>query len=106
VTAINRQVQSLAAVINSPEAPDAVTATSSKPSVPIAVTARRHGGGTYIFAVGMRGKVTTATFRLPGAAGAAVEVLGEGRTLPVREGVFTDRFAPYAVHLYRVAEGG
>ena len=103
VTAINRQVHSLAAVIHSAETPDAVAATSSESSVPIAATARRHGGATYVFAVGMRGKATTGTFRLAGAPGETVEVLGEDRRLAIRDGIFIDRFGPYGVHLYRLS---
>ena len=31
-----------------------------------------------------------------------VEVLFENRTLPLRDGVFTDHFEPYTRHIYRI----
>ena len=33
------------------------------------------------------------------------EVLGEARTVEVRDGVFTDEFAPWDVHLYLIRGG-
>ena len=34
--------------------------------------------------------------------GDRAEVIGEGRRIPIRAGLFEDRFAPYDVHLYRI----
>jgi hypothetical protein len=51
----------------------------------------------------MRGGSTTGTFtlsRIP--ATATAEVIGEGRTLNVSNGVFQDNFQSYGVHLYKV----
>jgi hypothetical protein len=102
---VNAEVTSLAGAIN--EAPPAVSATvtSSNAAVPVAVMTRRHGGKAYVFAVSMRGGdgPTTATFTLPGAKAGAVEVIGEGRNVTAGGGTFADGFAPYEVHLYRVA---
>jgi len=103
VTAINRQIRELAPVLNSPAVPGSVRVTSSNSSVPIAAMAKRYGGPAYVFAVGMRDGQTTGTFKvtdLPQAASA--EVLGEGRTIPVRDGTLEDAFGPYDVHLYRI----
>jgi hypothetical protein len=103
VTAINRQIRELAPVLNSPTVSGGVRAVSSNPAVPIAAMAKRYGGATYVFAVGMRDGQTTGTFKvsdLPQAASA--EVLGEGRTVPLRDGALEDGFAPYDVHLYRI----
>jgi hypothetical protein len=36
-----------------------------------------------------------------GAKGAA-EVLGESRSIPLKDGKFDDDFKPYDVHLYRI----
>jgi hypothetical protein len=114
VTAINRQVQELAAVINGPPveggvrveaAPGAVSADLGKAlkSGPVAAAARRHGGATYVFAVRMEAEPVKATFHVRGLAeGTRVTVLGEGRTLQSRAGAFEDGFAPHAVHLYRI----
>ncbi|MNC97154.1 hypothetical protein D3C83_147160 [compost metagenome] len=50
----------------------------------------------------MRDATTTATFDLRGSAAQArwARVLGEDRTVQVREGRFMDEFQPYDVHLY------
>lgn len=62
-------------------------------------------GSYYIFAgVKLGGTPGTKTFVLPpGTRGASVTVVGEGRTVPVVGGKFTDRFAyEYTHHVYRV----
>jgi len=51
----------------------------------------------------MREGKTTTSFTLPGMKGRAkAEVLQEGRTLEVRDGVFRDTFGPWDVHLYKI----
>ncbi len=103
VTRINRQIQSLAAVINSPPVADAGTVSSSNKLVPVRMSVRRYGGQTYVFAVSMYRKDTVANFTLRGVPGRRrVDVLGEGRYLYSSEGRFSDNFAPYDVHLYRI----
>jgi hypothetical protein len=100
VGAINKQIQELAPLLNSPGVPGGVTVTS-----PISVEAmvKRRDGTTYVFAVGMRDKPTTATFTVDGLPDRAkAEVLGENRTIDVNDGVFTDDFAASVVHLYRI----
>lgn len=65
-----------------------------------------HGGSAYIFAgIGLLESPGTKTFTLPpGVTGTTVEVVGEGRTLPVVDGRFTDTFAAeYTHHVYRIA---
>ena len=103
VTKLNREIQSLAAVINSPEVANPASVQSTKREVPIDTMTRRRQGATYIFAVGMRNAATRGAFTVPGLpAKATAEVLNEGRSIPVRNGRFEDDFAPYGVHLYRV----
>jgi hypothetical protein len=104
VTAVNAQLRELAPVINAPAADGAVKATTSDANVPVAATARRHNGATYVFAVGMRNAATTATFTLtdPPAGAAEAEVIGEGRRVPVKDGAIVDAFGAYDVHLYRL----
>ncbi len=103
VTEINRQIHSLAAVINSPPVPDAASVSSSDPRVPVCLTVRRFQGDTYVFAVSLFHLPTTARFSLRGVTGQRqVEVLGEQRTLTATDGRFTDQFRGYDVHLYRV----
>ena len=105
VTAINRQIIRLAPVLNSPTLKNAVSVSSEKEDVPLAVMTKRHGGATYLFAVGMRNGRTNATFTVQGLAGEKnVEVLGENRTILSNNGVFKDKFEPWDVHLYRITE--
>jgi hypothetical protein len=103
VTAINRQIHELAPVLNSPTFADGVTVAATSPEAPVDALARRHGVATYVFAVGMRNQPAEATFTVRGAPRAArATVLGEGRSVPVKDGKFGDRFDPYGVHLYRI----
>jgi hypothetical protein len=105
VTAINRQIIRLAPVLNSPAVKNAVSVSSENEGAPLAVMTRRHGGATYLFAVGMRNGRTNATFAVQGFEGEKnVEVLGENRTILSNNGVFKDRFKPWDVHLYRISE--
>jgi hypothetical protein len=106
VTALNRQITELAPVLNSPTISDAVTVESTNAAVTVATMVKRHEGATYVFAAAMREGETTATFTLRGIAGSpTAEVLGEQRTLVAKKGSFTDHFAPWEVHLYRVRAG-
>ncbi|HVU51893.1 MAG TPA: hypothetical protein VHL80_14450, partial [Polyangia bacterium] len=100
---IDAQLTSLAPVLNTPPVGNGVTVRSSAAAIPVDVLLKRQGGATYLFATEMRAGATTATFtlaRLP--ATATAEVLGESRTLPVKDGVFADDFQSYAVHLYKL----
>ena len=94
-------------MLNTPSVSNGVTVTSSAADIPVDVMLKRQGGATYVFAVEMRAGATTATFTLRALPAAArVEVLGEGRTLPVMAAVsgaaFGDDFTGYGVHLYRI----
>jgi hypothetical protein len=103
VTQTNQQIQRLATVLNSPAVPDGLKVTTSTAEVPVEATVRRQGGAVYVFAVGMRAGQATATFTIAGLAGLRkVEVLDEGRSLEVRDGVFSDTFQPWDVHLYKI----
>lgn len=103
VTQMNQQIISLAPVLNSPTSTNAVSVRSTNPAAPIASMVKQVGGFTYLFAVAMRPLETDATFTLANISEATtIEVLGENRNLPVAQGKFSDRFGPWAVHLYRV----
>ncbi|MDZ4687873.1 MAG: hypothetical protein SH850_22600 [Planctomycetaceae bacterium] len=107
VTATNQQIQQLARVLNAPTVGEGVAATTTDPDVPVEAIVKRHDGATYVFAVAMRPGQTAAEFRVAGMSGRArVDVLGEDRRLDVEDGTFRDTFAPWDVHLYRLAEGG
>jgi hypothetical protein len=106
VTSLNHQIAALAPVLYSPTLRDAVLVQATNTAVPIATMTKQHDGFTYLFAVAMRPGTNTASFRLTSVAlDQAVEVIGENRTLAMKEGVFSDRFGPWEVHLYRVASG-
>ena len=103
VTAVNRQIQELAPVLNSPDIPDAVTVTSSAAEIPVEAVVKRDKEATYVFAVAMRDGETTCKFEIAGLSGKAqAEVLGEERSLEVQDGKFQDSFRPWDVHLYRI----
>ena len=102
VTSTNRQITELAPVLNSPTIKNAAGVSSSNEAVPVAMMVKKHDGQMYLFAVGMRGDKTTATFTLQQAEGIkTVEVIGENRTITLKNGVFKDNFEPWDVHLYR-----
>ena len=104
VTQINRQIAALAPVLNSPTLADAAKVASSNPAVPVATMVKRQGGAVYLFAVTMREGQTHARFAVQGLSGPkSVEVLGEQRTVDLKDGVFEDDFPSWGVHLYRMA---
>jgi hypothetical protein len=99
VTAINRQVHSLAPVLNSPHDGPVVPSGGAV----VAALEKRHGNATWLFAVSMQNTPGRATFRLTDIPDdTAAEVLDEHRTIAVREGQLVDNFKPYEVHLYRI----
>jgi len=103
VTALNKQIQELAPVLNSPTLKDAATVKSSAADCPVDILAKGLAGATYLFAVAMRNTDTQASFTLSGVKGKAkVEVLGEARSLEAPGGEFSDTFKGYDVHLYKV----
>ena len=117
---MNRQVHSLAAAINNPSIPNAVTVTCQPADVAqdmaellapsgIAAALKKFRGGTYLFAVRMEDRPAKGVFQISGMSGqGTVRVLGEDRTLAARDGRFEDAFGPHDVHLYEVAapQGG
>ena len=103
VRAINRQVTALAPVLNSPTIQRAARASSDSKDVPIAIMMKQYEGSKYLFAVGMSNGTSSATFIIQGLQGRReVEVLGENRTLYSMNGIFSDGFEPYDVHLYKI----
>lgn len=103
VSEINRQIASLAAVLNSSAQTNKVVTESTPAAAPVATMVKQWNGATYLCAVGMRPLETTVTFRINGlGAGETVEVLDEQRTLRSSEGKFSDKFGPWASHIYRL----
>jgi hypothetical protein len=107
VSQANHQIAELAPVLNSPTVADGVKAASANTSVPVATMVKKHGGAVYLFAVPMQDGQTRTRFSVQGLSGPkSVEVLGENRTLELKDGVFEDDFKSWDVHLYRIAAGG
>jgi hypothetical protein len=103
VTKINNNVRELAPVINSASPSNSAKVASSNENVPVHIMTKQHDGATYIFAVSMYKRDTNATFSIDGLTGAnSAEVLGENRTIPVKDGMFKDDFTGYAAHIYKV----
>ncbi len=103
VTAINKRITQLAPVLNSPTISGGLTVVSSNKKTPVHAMVKKHGGATYVFAAAMYMEDTKATFTMPGIKG-KVEVIGEGRTIDIKDGEFVDAFKGDGVHLYRIAE--
>jgi hypothetical protein len=100
---INAQVTALAPVLNSPPVANGVTVQSSASAIPVDTRLARYGGVTYLFAAEMRAGSTTATFTLRDfPATASAEAIDETRMIAVVNGVFSDAFDSYGVHLYRI----
>jgi hypothetical protein len=108
VTTLNKQITSLAPVINSLNVTGKATVVSSMgTTVPIDIMVKEYSGNTYIFAAGMRNGATTGMFHINGLSGKSiVNVLGESRTIESDNGSFTDNFAAYDVHIYAVYSSG
>ncbi|NOX97605.1 MAG: hypothetical protein GXO98_06065 [Nitrospirae bacterium] len=104
ITAINKRIKQLAPVLNSPTITGELTVTSTNPKTPVHAIMKKRGGATYVFAVAMYQEDTKATFKLAGIGTATAEVIGEGRTVSIKKGSFTDAFKGNAVHLYRITE--
>lgn len=97
VGATNQQITQLAPVLNAPFADGYVAATGR-----VNVMAKRGPDGAwYVFAGSAQPGAQNVTFTV--AAGSRVEVMFEGRTLPLSGGRFSDSLADgNAVHIYRI----
>lgn len=103
VTVLNKQIQELAPVLNSPTTANTIEVQSSDKGVPIASMIKQHAGATYVFAVNMRNQSARGLFKNQGRADdVSVEVLHEARALSAHKGEFADEFSGYGVHLYRI----
>ena len=94
--AVNAQIQQLAPVLNAPF-DDAYASASAS----VRAMTKLHNGTHYIFAGSRQNVASTATFSV--ASGQTATVVGEGRSIPITNGRFTDSFANgNAVHIYRI----
>lgn len=68
-------------------------------------TLQKEYGSTYLFAVNIATDTVTVEFGNLPAGTEEIEVLFEGRTIPITNSSFSDAFAQNDVHIYRVVDG-
>ncbi len=99
---VTREIKALEPALLSPDAPEILI--SHSPTGTIRVLAKRAGDTRYLIAVNNTPQNgVKAAFTLTAAG--SVDVIEEGRTLPVSGTTFSDTFAPYQVHVYRITDG-
>jgi hypothetical protein len=92
---VSAQIASLAPALDTP-----AVAVSTSPARPVVATARRANGATYVVAVNTIRGAAGAAISVPGLRAGRVWVLGEGRSVRARGGVFSDGFASLETHVY------
>ena len=100
VTSLNRQVTSLAPVLNAPFLDNAV-----KHSDTVSSAIKVYEGSLFILTASTRANSHSVQFELPCLAqqGGSIAVLDENRSISMVNGVFSDEFDDgNAVHLYRI----
>jgi hypothetical protein len=103
VTALNKQILSLARELNSATLPNLVTVTSSNASAPVDTMVKANGTSLYVFSAISRAGTATASYAISGMTGNGVAtVVGENRTIDVAAGKFSDAFAANGVHIYQI----
>ena len=107
VTKLNRQITTLAPVLNGPDVTGALEIRTDKVAVPVVTLVKASGADLFVFAVAMGGQAAGANFSLTDPTGPyrTAEVLEENRELAVEAGQFRDTFEPWGVHLYRLRAG-
>lgn len=104
VHSINSQIIALAPVLNTKTVKNGATVSLSDTSVMVDLSVKRYKNSTYVFAVATKSGTTTATFNCGGFMGnSRVEVISEGRDIPMVDGVFQDEFSDYGVHIYKIS---
>lgn len=107
VTSINREIGELAPILKQDITTNRVAVRFEPASVPIAFSAHETENSLYVFAVAMRPGKASATFTLIDPRhelSDRVEVLGESREVKISAAAFSDDFAPWQVHLYRISK--
>ncbi|HUX50270.1 MAG TPA: hypothetical protein VMW73_05695, partial [Spirochaetia bacterium] len=105
MSAANSSVQAYADVLLSPTV-SGTTATTDG-AVGVTTLTKQWGGATYVFAMAdgnssnIYGQAVNATITVPGATATTVQVLSDGRTLPMTGGQITDHFNAYELHIYK-----
>ena len=99
VARINAEIRDLAPVLNTPTLRDRVKVGDG---APIAVAAKEHGGVLDLFAASTTETRSRMNLTIGGLQQGQAHLIGEGRTVDIKDGVIEDTFDGYAVHLYRI----
>ena len=100
VHSVNDSILDLAPVLNTQSVKNGVITAGE---VQVDAMVKRSRGYTYVFATAMRPGDAVSTFTLRSFKGHSVaEVVGENRTVSVRDGIFRDAFKNYDVHIYKI----
>ena len=103
---VNNQITQLAQVLNSTSVLNKITVSTSNAAVPIDFMVKEYNGVLYIFTCAGKTGTTKGTFFINGFTGSTIaNVLGEGRTISVDGGSFSDDFAKWDAHVYAVPVG-
>lgn len=106
MTNANSSIQKYADVILSPDV--AGTTVTTTGAVEVLTMTKKFGGATYVFAMGngnasnILGAQVTATITIADKTLKNISVENENRDLTITNGAFTDTFAPYEVHIYKI----
>jgi hypothetical protein len=96
VESTNAQITELAPVLNSPFEDGFASASDD-----VRLMTKNHNGTRYIFAGSRENTASTPTFTV--ASGTTAVVEGEGRSIPIVNGRFSDSFRDgNAIHIYRI----
>ncbi len=99
---INAQVTALASVINGQTLEGKIKVSTARKATQVDTMVKKTQDAIYVFAVDMQGKTAQADFQIKDFGTGRAEVLGEGRSLKIRHGRFTDEFNAWGVHLYKI----
>ena len=98
---LGREVAALKAAVLAPPVSDGIEVQVNPADEHFAVSLRRSEDALFVLAINTAREARDVTVRLTdSAAPNRLHVLGEGRSVPLEGGQFTETFAPLATHLY------
>ena len=92
-----KELKTLEGAILSPKELKAKAVSSKSP---VHVLAKISNGKVFIFAVNTTNKKITEKISIPGVEISELQVVSEARKIAVSKNVFSDKFPPYATHIY------
>lgn len=104
ISKINKRVQSLAKVLNTPPKKKGASLKPSNKKTRLKWTTRLLGSKLYLFAANISSQPSKVAISIRGSRGTRqATVLDENRQLVLRFGRAYDQFGPYEVHLYEIS---